>query len=71
MTHIITVNQDGITTIQVDFSDEGVNLQGKISVKGGEGAAMAYLPIFEADIRRNNAEMFPLPEVPKEEGGML
>ena len=64
MTHNIKVNQNGTTTIQVDFSDEDVNLQGKTSVKGGEGAAMAYLPTFEADLRRNFADMFPLPEVP-------
>lgn len=71
MTHNIKVNQNGTTTIQVDFSDEDVNLQGKTSVKGGEGVAMAYLPTFEADLRRNNAELFPLPEVPVEEGEML
>jgi len=65
MTHNVTVNADGTTAIQVDFADEGVNLQGQTSVKGDESAALAYLPTFEADLRRNNAELFPLPEAPE------
>lgn len=69
MIHEFIINQDGTTTIQVDFADEGVNLQGKTSVKGDETSALRYLPIFEADLRRNNTELFPLPEMP--EGGML
>lgn len=64
MTHVITENQDGTTTIQVNFADEGVDLQGQTSIKGGPVQAQSYLPVFESDLRRNFADMFPLPEVP-------
>lgn len=60
---------DGITRINVDFSDEGVNLQGETTVKGGEAEALQYLPTFEADLRRNFSDLFPLPEMP--EGGLI
>lgn len=61
MTHVFTLNPDGTTTIEVSFVDEGVDLQGQTSVKGDEAAAAAYLPFFEADLRRNFAELFPQP----------
>jgi len=64
-------NQDGTTTICADFKDENVNLQGEITVKGGETEALCYLPFFEADLRRNFAERFPVPEPITEAGGML
>ena len=66
MTHVITENQDGTTTIQVSFADEGVDLQGQTSIKGGPVQAQSYLPVFESDLRRNFADMFPLPEVEEE-----
>jgi len=53
---------DGITKIEVDFSDEGVNLQGETFIKGGEEEAINYIPIFEKDLRYNFAELFPQPE---------
>jgi hypothetical protein len=65
MTYVLAVNPDGTTIIQVDFSDEGVALTGETRIKGGEAEALAYLPIFEADLRRNYAELFPLPELPE------
>jgi hypothetical protein len=68
MIHAITVNPDGTTTIRVDFTDEGVNLQGEIAIKGGEAKALGYVPIFEADLRRNYIELFP--PAPPTEGGM-
>jgi hypothetical protein len=71
MTHNIKVNQNGTTTIQVDFSDEDVNLQGQTSVKGGQSQAQSYLPVFEADLRRNFADKFPLPEVPESDEEMI
>jgi hypothetical protein len=69
MTYIVTVNDDGTTTIEISFIDEGVNLQGRTNVKGGELEALNYLPVFEADLRRNYADLFPLPLMP--EGGMF
>lgn len=71
MTYAIAVNDDGTTTLTVDFSDEGVSLQGKTHVKGGEAEALAYLPVFERDLRRNYAHLFPTldpdPDEPAEE----
>lgn len=64
MTYVITENPDGTATIQVDFADENVDLQGVTSVKGGEVEALRYLPVFEADLRRNFAHLFPVPEQP-------
>ena len=72
MTHLITVNHDGTATLAADFSDEGVALQGNTHVKGGEAEALAYLPVFERDLRRNYAHLFPTPvtdsDEPAEEG---
>lgn len=66
MTKIITVS-DGVATLAVNFADEGVDLQGQTTVKGGEAEALAYAPFFEADLRRNFADRFPAP-VTEEEG---
>lgn len=74
MTHVILPNPDGTTTIRVSFADEGVNLQGETRVRGGEVEARQYLPVFEADLRRNYARLFPQPEpelLPLEEGMLL
>jgi len=59
MTHNLTV-LDGITKIKIDFSDEGVNLQGETFIKGGEEEAINYIPIFEKDLRYNFIELFPI-----------
>ncbi len=68
---IITVTADSKTTrLILDFNDEGVALIGTTLVAGDESAARAYAHFFEADLRRNNAELFPVPEpieVPEEE----
>ena len=48
-----------ITQIDVDFSDEGVNLQGSVKVVG---EWQQYLKIFEQDMRNNHKSLFPLPE---------
>jgi hypothetical protein len=64
MLNTIIANPDGTSTIQVDFADEEVSLTGETNVKGGEAEALRYLPIFEADLRRNFAELFPVPELP-------
>ncbi len=74
MTHVITPNPDGATgatLITVDFADEGVNLQGATAIKGGEPEALAYMRVFERDLRRNYAELFPTSPVPTPtEGGL-
>ena len=58
-----------VSILGVSFVDEGVELTEHIKVDGGEQAALAYLPFFVADLRRNYAHLFPQPEQP--EGGML
>lgn len=65
------INDGDTITIQVSFADEAVDLSGETSVKGGESAALAYLPVFESDLRRNFADMFPVPEVVQNDGGMI
>ena len=51
------------TKLIIDFNDEGVNLIGETEVVGDESKALAYAPFFEADLRRNNTELFPVPEI--------
>ena len=48
--------------LTVSFADENVDLTGETIVAGGEAAAVAYEPFFEADLRRNFADKFPAPE---------
>lgn len=53
-----------LTKLTIDFSDENVELVGETEVVGNESIARAYASFFEADLRRNNSELFPLPEMP-------
>ena len=53
---------DKRTKLILDFSDEGVSLVGETEVVGDESKALSYAPFFEQDLRRNNAELFPVPE---------
>lgn len=71
MTYVCIAEQDGTTTLKIDFADEEVQLTGETSIKGDETAAMTYLPVFEADLRRNFAEKFPVLEMPVEDGGTI
>ena len=59
------------TRLTVDFMDEGVDLTGTTLVAGDESAALAYAHFFEQDLRRNNAELFPVPEMPEAPEEML
>ena len=56
-----------LTKLTIDFSDEGVELIGVTEIIGDESKALAYAHFFEADLRRNNAELFPVPEMPEPE----
>lgn len=51
-----------LTKLTIDFADEGVFLIGETEVVGDESAALAYAHFFEQDLRRNNVELFPVPE---------
>jgi len=57
-----------ITQIDVDFSDEGVNLQGSVNVVG---EWQQYLKTFEQDMRNNHKSLFPLPEPEFEDEEMI
>lgn len=54
---------DKRTKLILDFNDENITLVGETEVVGDESKALAYAPFFEADLRRNNAELFPVPEI--------
>ncbi len=55
--------------LTLDFMDEGIDLTGSMLVAGDESAALAYAHSFEQDLRRNNAELFPVPEIEMPEMG--
>lgn len=65
MTHELIDNENGTITITVNFEDEGVEINGKTTVKGNTETAERYLTVFEADLRRNYAEVFPPPPEPE------
>ena len=56
---------DKRTKLTIDFNDENITLVGETEVVGDEGKALAYASFFEQDLRRNNAELFPVPEMPE------
>ena len=64
---------DKRTKLTIDFNDEGVNLAGETEVAGDESKALSYAPFFEQDLRRNNAELFTVPEIeiPEMDGEMI
>ena len=59
-TEIISEN---LTKLTIDFSDENIVLVGETEVVGDESKALSYAPFFEQDLRRNNTELFPVPEI--------
>ena len=61
------------TKLTIDFNDEGVNLIGETEIVGDESKALSYAPFFEQDLRRNNAELFTVPEIeiPEMGGDMI
>ena len=71
MTITTTIIDDKHTQLDIDFSDENVALAGTTIVAGDESSARAYATFFEADLRRNNAELFPVPEMPEMGGEMI
>lgn len=64
-TSVIDEKHSGLV---VDFSDENVSLVGETVVVGSEEDAVSYARFFGADLRRINAELFPIPEMPEMEG---
>lgn len=62
MIYEITVLGDGTSKITMNFRDEGIELDGETTVKGGQQEAEGYVPTFERDLRTNYAHLFPQPE---------
>ena len=64
---------DKRTKLTIDFNDENITLVGETEVVGDESKALAYAHFFEQDLRRNNAELFPVPEIeiPEMGGDMI
>ena len=56
---------DKRTKLTIDFGDENVVLVGETEVVGNTDTALAYAHFFEQDLRRNNTELFPVPEMPE------
>jgi len=67
-TRVINEKHSGLT---VDFSDENVSLVGESVVVWSEADALSYAKFFGADLRRINADLFPMPEMPDEMEGDL
>ena len=69
----IQIVESNRTRLTLDFMDEGIDLTGSMLVAGDESAARSYAHFFEADLRRNNAELFPVPEIeiPEMDGEMI
>ena len=62
-----------LTKLTIGFNDEGVSLVGETEVVGDESKALSSAPFFEQDLRRNNTELFPVPEIeiPEMDGEMI
>lgn len=64
----VTDHENGTCSLHISFEDEGIKkstgeyLSGTILVDGDESKANGYAPFFEADLRRCNAKLFPVPE---------
>lgn len=64
----ITDNENGTCTLYISFEDEDVKneldqyLTGTVLVEGSVAQANDYAIILEADLRRCNAKLFPVPE---------
>ena len=54
---------DKRTKLTIDFNDENITLVGETEVVGDVSKALSYASFFEQDLRRNNAELFPVPEI--------
>lgn len=62
MRYSITTN-GSLSEIEMSFADEGVSLLVSRKVAGDRAQAEAYVKVLEADARKDNMELFPLPEV--------
>ena len=62
MTYTTNVLEDGTAEILMSFQDEGVDLSGRTTVKGGAEEAQSYVGTFERDLRTNYSHLFPQPE---------
>ena len=61
MTHTITEQPDGTHCIELDYTDEEIQLFARTNIIGDAGRAASYVEVFDADIRRANSHLFPVP----------
>jgi len=62
MESTITEIEEGKQKIEIDFSDEDVDVQAETTVLGSETDAQRYVSTFANDIKRQNRHKFPQPE---------
>lgn len=64
---------NGVSAVLVDFADEGVPLSGAVDMAGDPARAVFVANAFAADLRRDNAGLFPADadSEPPEEGEEL
>lgn len=71
MTQNITQIEEGKHKVEIDFSDEDIDLQASTTVLGTSEDAQRYVKTFASDVKRNNRGMFPPPPQPDPEDEML
>ena len=64
----ITALENGYYGIIITFAaselKDGETLSGETRIRGTEAQANDYATVFEADLRREYADKFPVPEIP-------
>ncbi len=69
MTVQVTLIENNEWSVEVDFSDEGLNQNASNHIIGTEAQAIAYGAVISRDFRSNNPDLFPPqePEISDEE----
>ena len=67
MTSNIQPLENGQHQIDIDYDDEGVELNGHTTIIGDYEHARAYVEIFDRDLRNAYSHLFPTPETETEE----
>mgnify|MGYP001112590955 CR=1 FL=1 len=71
MMHDVTIIQDRLYQVTLDYHDEGIDLIVKRRVSGEESDALHYVRAFDRDTRINYRHLFPIPEPEPHEGEEL
>lgn len=62
MTSNITALTDNRQQIDLDYADEGIELQGSTTIIGDTARAASYVEVFDRDLRKTYSHLFPQPE---------